>query len=116
MQIELMDADMVEYAIDLVHELDRTYGLPPKRTLSQASLALHENPPFLVALLCYICRCASGFKRCTVSRHPPVQRLIGLGVMWLQRDVPGLTRAAVPVLAHPGWQVGLKVTALCALA
>jgi len=29
--------------------------------------------------------------------------------LWLQRDVPGLTRAAVPVLVHPGWQIGLKV-------
>jgi hypothetical protein len=35
MQIELMDSDMVEYAIDMVHELDRTYGFPPKRTMSQ---------------------------------------------------------------------------------
>ena len=39
MQIELMDSDMVEYAIDMVHELDRTFGLPPKRTLSQVSQA-----------------------------------------------------------------------------
>ena len=29
----------------------------------------------------------------------------------LQRDVPGLTRAAVPVLANPGWQIGLEVCA-----
>jgi hypothetical protein len=35
MQIELMDSDMVEYAIDMVHELDRTYGFQPKRTMSQ---------------------------------------------------------------------------------
>jgi hypothetical protein len=35
MQIELMDSYMVEYAIDMVHELDRTYGFPPKRTMSQ---------------------------------------------------------------------------------
>ena len=35
MQIELMDSDMVEYAIDMVHELDRNYGLQPKRTMSQ---------------------------------------------------------------------------------
>lgn len=35
LQIELMDADMVEYAIDLVHELDRDYGFEPKVTMSQ---------------------------------------------------------------------------------
>jgi hypothetical protein len=29
----------------------------------------------------------------------------------VQRDVPGLTRAAVPVLANPGWQIGLEVRA-----
>lgn len=40
-QIELMDADMVEYAIDMVHELDRTYGFPPKRTLSQVPVTEH---------------------------------------------------------------------------
>ena len=40
-QIELMDSDMVEYAIDMVHELDRTYGFPPKRTLSQVPVTEH---------------------------------------------------------------------------
>lgn len=33
----------------------------------------------------------------------------------LQRDVPGLTRAAVPVLANPGWQIGLEVCAQSAV-
>ena len=33
----------------------------------------------------------------------------GTWVLLLQRDVPGLTRAAVPVLVNPGWQIGLKV-------
>lgn len=35
LQIEIMDSDMVEFGIDLVHELDRNYGFPPKRTMSQ---------------------------------------------------------------------------------
>ncbi len=35
LQIEIMDSDMVEFGVDLVHELDRNYGFPPKRTMSQ---------------------------------------------------------------------------------
>ena len=30
-----MDADLVGTAIDLTHELDRRFGLPPKITMSQ---------------------------------------------------------------------------------
>lgn len=37
-----------------------------------------------------------------------MELLVNPPVSWLQRDVPGLTRAAVPVLVHPGWQIGLK--------
>ena len=34
-QFELMDADMVEFGIDLTNTLDRRFGQPPKFTLSQ---------------------------------------------------------------------------------
>jgi hypothetical protein len=52
-QVELMDAELLTFAVELAHSLDRRYGLPPKLTASQ-------------------------------------------------RDVPGMTRAAVPVLARAG--------------
>ena len=52
-KVELYDADLLNYAVDLGHSLDRQFGLPPKITASQ-------------------------------------------------RDVPGLTRAAVPLLADRG--------------
>ena len=51
--MELYDADLLGFAVDLGHSLDRQFGLPPKITASQ-------------------------------------------------RDVPGLTRAAVPILADRG--------------
>ena len=45
LQVELMDADMVEFGIDLVHELDRAYSLPPKRTMSQVQTFLNTFCP-----------------------------------------------------------------------
>ena len=58
-QTEVFDADLFNYAIQLTHDLDRSFNLPPKRVMSQ-------------------------------------------------RDVPGLTRAAVPLLAAGG-VAGLSV-------
>jgi len=52
-QIELLDAELLNFAVTMTQELDRGFGLPQKRTMSQ-------------------------------------------------RDVPGLTRAAVPILARAG--------------
>lgn len=54
-QVEVMDASLLAFSVQLTHDLDRRFGLPAKRTMSQ-------------------------------------------------RDVPGLTRAAVPVLAAAGVQ------------
>jgi hypothetical protein len=52
-QAEFMDVELLQYAVQLAHDLDQRFGLPPKRTMSQ-------------------------------------------------RDVPGLTRAAVPILTRAG--------------
>ena len=35
MQLELMDPELVTFGLDMTHELDRRFGFPPKRTLSQ---------------------------------------------------------------------------------
>lgn len=59
LQAEFMDADMLDWAVQMTHALDKRFELPPKRTASQ-------------------------------------------------RDVPGLTRAAVPILAKAGVK-GLSV-------
>ena len=52
-QVEVMDAELLQYAVQLTHDLDDLFHLPHKRVMSQ-------------------------------------------------RDVPGLTRAAVPLLANAG--------------
>ena len=39
-QVELFDAPLLQYAVELTHELDARFGQPPKRTMSQVPLAL----------------------------------------------------------------------------
>ena len=38
-QVELLDAPLLQYAIELTHELDAKFGQKPKRTMSQVYLA-----------------------------------------------------------------------------
>lgn len=40
-QVELLDAPLLQYAIELTHELDAKFGQKPKRTMSQVYLASH---------------------------------------------------------------------------
>ena len=34
-QLEFFDVSLLEFAVQLTHELDIKFGLPPKRTMSQ---------------------------------------------------------------------------------
>ena len=51
-QLEFFDVSLLEFAVQLTHELDIKFGLPPKRTMSQvrrcssciASSCVNQNP------------------------------------------------------------------------
>ena len=53
------------------------------------------------------CACDCELNKALLSTSRPGDAALLYGTA--QRDVPGLTRAAVPVLVNPGWQIGLKV-------
>ena len=36
-QLEFFDVSLLEFAVQLTHELDVKFGLPPKKTMSQVS-------------------------------------------------------------------------------
>ena len=38
-QVELLDAPLLQYAVEMTHELDDRFGQPPKRTMSQVAPA-----------------------------------------------------------------------------
>ncbi len=44
-QLEFFDVSLLEFAVQLTHEIDVRFGLPPKRTMSQVMLA--SKPPAL---------------------------------------------------------------------
>lgn len=39
-QMEMFDSSLLEFAVQLVHDLDEEFELPPKHTLSQVSQLL----------------------------------------------------------------------------
>lgn len=39
-QMEMFDSSLLEFAVQLVHDLDEEFELPPKHTLSQVSQSL----------------------------------------------------------------------------
>ena len=50
-QVELLDAPLLQYAIEMTHELDARFGQPPKRTMSQVMRAAGAH--FSVPDPCY---------------------------------------------------------------
>ncbi len=42
-QLEFFDVSLLEFAVQLTHEIDVRFGLPPKRTMSQVMLTM--KPP-----------------------------------------------------------------------
>lgn len=44
-QLEFFDVSLLEFAVQLTHEIDVKFGLPPKRTMSQVILTM--KPPAL---------------------------------------------------------------------
>lgn len=50
-QVELLDAPLLQYAIEMTHELDARFGQPPKRTMSQVMRAAGAH--FSIPDKCY---------------------------------------------------------------
>ena len=40
-QLEFLDRSLLEFAVQLTHELDAKFGLPPKKTMSQVTCCPH---------------------------------------------------------------------------
>lgn len=87
-QYELYDSSLLEFSLQLVHDLDDRLGMPRKRTLVLVS----------------------GWRArwdgcCQRARQPascPYHLSTNILHLHMQRDVPGLTRAIIPVLAARG--------------
>lgn len=70
-QLELFDVSLLEFAVQLTHEIDVKFGLTPKRTMSQVMLPLqrpalrgvHLVPTLMHALF------ASLIRNCPMSVH-----------------------------------------------
>ena len=50
-QVELLDAPLLQYAIEMTHELDDRFGQPPKRTMSQVNLTPDAILEFFLILI-----------------------------------------------------------------
>ena len=45
-QLEFFDVSLLEFAVQLTHELDVKFGLPPKRTMSQVGSSMQRPTPW----------------------------------------------------------------------
>ena len=52
-QVELFDAPLLQYAVEMTHELDARFGQPPKKTMSQVLLALAAIPAVSINILIF---------------------------------------------------------------
>jgi len=91
---EVMDAGMIRAAVEMVHALDDELGQPHKITVSLVGGlggggTRHTLP-------------AEHFDVLALTTADCLPRTDRLSPAWVQRDVPGLTRAAVPLLAASG--------------
>ncbi len=50
-QLEFFDVSLLEFAVQLTHEIDIKFGLPPKRTMSQVMLTT-KPPACMVHVWC----------------------------------------------------------------
>lgn len=107
-QVELYDADLLSFGVRMTHELDRAFGLPPKvrgcRACEGQGLAHCQAVQPALRQQLTTCRC---WPACIqpAQLHSCLRRSAtapGPQVTASQRDVPGLTRAAVPILAFQG--------------
>ena len=50
-QLEFFDVSLLEFAVQLTHEIDVKFGLPPKRTMSQVILTMTLHGVYVVPTL-----------------------------------------------------------------
>jgi hypothetical protein len=108
--LQVFDADLLAAAVDLSHSLDARFGKPIKRMISLVSAYTTVRPfVWCCSFLTFIPCCL----QLSWHNHMPTPRFphnIWLKQFFpvlhccceLQRDVPGLTRASIPVLASRG--------------
>lgn len=87
-QVELFDKQLLNEALNLTLSLDEKFDLPPKITMSQVRRA---QPHIDFARNCIELHVQRSHSKLSICLPPA-----------LQRDVPGLTSAAIPILKSRG--------------